>query len=121
MTAMNMRSRLVELVRRLRRWLLPVVLLALAPKCVLCLLAYTGAGTALGLGGRELCGAAGPDRSWAIALPLLSVTMVAATVLARRSRTPQHALVHSDGNTSSSSTSKIRPDKGGTLPAWMLP
>jgi hypothetical protein len=44
------------LVKRARRWLLPAALLALVPKCVLCLLAYTGLGIALGLGGPELCG-----------------------------------------------------------------
>ena len=48
---------LVERVRRLRRWLIPATLLALTPKCVLCLLAYTGLGIALGFGGPELCGA----------------------------------------------------------------
>jgi hypothetical protein len=44
------------LVKRARHWLLPAVLLALVPKCVLCLLAYTSLGIALGLGGPELCG-----------------------------------------------------------------
>lgn len=45
---------------RLRRWLLPAALLAAAPKCALCLLAYTGLGAALGLAGPELCGATAP-------------------------------------------------------------
>ena len=40
---------------RLRR-LGPVLLLLAAPKCLLCLLAYTGLGAALGLAGPELCG-----------------------------------------------------------------
>ena len=39
------------------RWLLPAALFALAPKCLLCVLAYAGLGAALGLGGREMCGA----------------------------------------------------------------
>lgn len=39
------------------RWLGPAAALALAPKCVLCVLAYAGLASALGLGGRELCGA----------------------------------------------------------------
>ncbi len=47
--------------KRARRWLIPAALLALTPKCVLCLLAYTGLGVALGFGGPELCGA--PDSS----------------------------------------------------------
>ena len=51
-----MRPPLVERIRRLRRWLIPATLLALVPKCVLCVLAYTGLGVALGLGGPELCG-----------------------------------------------------------------
>lgn len=41
----------------MRRWLLPAACLV-APKCALCLLAYAGLGTAFGLGGPELCGAA---------------------------------------------------------------
>jgi len=43
---------------RPRRWLLPAVLLALTPKCLLCLAGYLGLGIALGLpvGNRELCG-----------------------------------------------------------------
>jgi hypothetical protein len=39
------------------RWLLPAALLALMPKCLLCLAAYAGIGAALGLGGPEICGA----------------------------------------------------------------
>jgi hypothetical protein len=42
---------------RAARWLWPAALLAVAPKCILCLVAYVGLGTALGLGGPELCGA----------------------------------------------------------------
>ncbi|MBS0630446.1 MAG: hypothetical protein JSS11_00920 [Verrucomicrobia bacterium] len=42
--------------RRAVRWLLPAAALALAPKCLLCVLAYTGLATALGLVGPELCG-----------------------------------------------------------------
>lgn len=38
------------------RWLLPAALLALVPKCVLCVLAYAGLGAALGFGGPEICG-----------------------------------------------------------------
>jgi hypothetical protein len=41
----------------LRGWLLPAALFAVAPKCLLCLLAYAGLGAALGLGGPEICGA----------------------------------------------------------------
>ena len=33
-----------------------MALLALAPKCLLCVAAYAGLGAALGLGGPELCG-----------------------------------------------------------------
>jgi len=43
--------------RRALSWLLPAALFALAPKCLLCVLAYAGLATALGLGGPELCGA----------------------------------------------------------------
>ena len=36
--------------------MLPGVAIALAPKCVLCGLAYAGVGTLLGFAGPELCG-----------------------------------------------------------------
>jgi hypothetical protein len=56
------------------RWLLPAALLALTPKCVLCVLAYAGLGTALGLGGPELCGVAGDSSlSWATVLAWFGV------------------------------------------------
>ncbi|MFO1448819.1 MAG: hypothetical protein U1F61_11745 [Opitutaceae bacterium] len=59
---------------RAARWLLPTALVALAPKCALCLIAYIGLGTALGLSGPELCGAsnAGPN-AWASWLAWLGV------------------------------------------------
>jgi hypothetical protein len=45
---------------------MPAALLAFAPKCVLCVLAYAGIGTALGLGGPEICGGPGGSTgSWA--------------------------------------------------------
>ena len=52
-----MPSRRVEFARRAVRWLGPAAVLAAAPKCMLCVLAYAGLGTALGLGGPEICGA----------------------------------------------------------------
>jgi len=53
-----------------RRWLLPAALLVAVPKCLLCVLAYAGLGTALGLGGPELCGGAtgATGAGWAVAL-----------------------------------------------------
>jgi hypothetical protein len=64
----------------LRGWLVPAALFAVAPKCILCVIAYAGLGTALGLGGPELCGA--PDR--VSALPLLLGTVGAAGFLLHR-------------------------------------
>ena len=62
----------IELSRRVARWLLPAALLALTPKCLLCVLAYVGLGAALGLGGPELCGASvGSPGSWASSLAWL--------------------------------------------------
>lgn len=56
-------------VRRTVRWLAPAALLALVPKCLLCVLAYAGLGTALGLGGPERCGAPPPAATaWPTAL-----------------------------------------------------
>ena len=107
---------------RLRRWLIPATVLALVPKCLLCGLAYAGLGTALGLGGPEICGATGPEQSWTTALPVLGLITASTLMLLRGNRLrPGRGAVHSPGSTSSSSTSKIRPDSGGTLPACMLP
>ena len=84
MIATTMFSRSSEI---LRRWLLPAVLLAAAPKCVLCLLAYAGVGAALGLGGSEMCGATD-----SVALPagltLTGVLAAAAYIVCRFSRRP---------------------------------
>ena len=52
-----MSPRLAETLRHPVRWLAPAALLALAPKCLLCVAAYAGIGAALGLGAPELCGA----------------------------------------------------------------
>lgn len=52
-----------------RRWgvggLLPAVLFALAPKCLVCVAAYVAAGAAFRFGGPEICGAtAGSGTCW---------------------------------------------------------
>jgi hypothetical protein len=63
-----------ERFRRSAAWLAPTALLALAPKCILCALAYAGLGAAVGLGGPEICGAAaGEPASWALPLSWLGV------------------------------------------------
>jgi len=60
--------------RRTARWLAPAALLALAPKCLLCVLAYFGLGAALGLGGPEICGASGGSQApWASSFGFLGV------------------------------------------------
>lgn len=64
-----------ESARRAVRWLLPAAALALAPKCVLCLLAYTGLAATLGLAGPELCGApASSSHAWTLPLALLGLS-----------------------------------------------
>ncbi len=69
-----MSSQRTEFSRRAVRWLLPVALFALTPKCLLCVLAYAGLGAALGLGGSEICGAsAGLPASWVSSLAWLGV------------------------------------------------
>jgi hypothetical protein len=74
-------------VLRARGWLIPATLLALAPKCVLCFLAYTGLGIALGRGGREFCSAIDEtqgNQPWE--LPAIAATAILAAVwLIRRS------------------------------------
>lgn len=71
-----MPSRHTEIPRRAVRWLWPAALLALAPKCILCVLAYAGLGAALGLGGPEICGASvGSPAAWATVLAWLGVAV----------------------------------------------
>jgi hypothetical protein len=63
---------------RAARWILPAAALAFAPKCLLCVLAYAGLGAALGLGGREWCGApaAGSSAVGATSLAWLGIASV---------------------------------------------
>ena len=71
--------------------LAPTALLALAPKCVLCVLAYAGLGAALGIRDPEICGeTAGPRGPWAPALAAIGVALASLALLAalRRLRGP---------------------------------
>ena len=62
-----------------RGWLIPAVLLALAPKCLLCVAGYVAAGAALGFGGTELCGGpAGTGGHWTAGLFALGLALGAA-------------------------------------------
>lgn len=55
--------------RRPVRWLLLATALALTPKCIGCVLVYTGLGVALGYGLPEICGApAGSSAPWTVLL-----------------------------------------------------
>jgi hypothetical protein len=80
-TAMNPRPRLVEWVRRPARWLVPAAFLVLVPKCFLCVLAYAGIATGLGLGGAELCGDAATPRTLTPVLALLGLSLLAGGLL----------------------------------------
>ena len=73
------------------RWLVSGAALALAPKCLLCLAVYAGAGAALGLGGPELCGATAPAAgTWPHGmLPVLGVALGLGGFIARRPRQPR--------------------------------
>jgi hypothetical protein len=63
---------------------MPAALLAIAPKCVLCLFAYAGLGTILGAGGPELCGAVGGTTGhWVSWLAALAVVVSIAGWLVR--------------------------------------
>lgn len=75
--------------RRAIRWILPAALLAIIPKCVVCLLAYAGLGAALGLGGREWCSA--PATSGAPWSLLLGCLLVGAGSLVAASKSGQGA------------------------------
>ena len=71
-----------------RGWLIPAVLLAFAPKCLLCVAGYVAAGAALRFGGAELCGGpAGSGGHWTAWLAALGLTLGVAGFWAhRRSR-----------------------------------
>jgi hypothetical protein len=83
------RTEYFRFVRGTVRWLLPAALLALMPKCLLCLAAYAGIGAALGFGGPEICGASsdtiGPW-GWFLALVGLTVGLVGFYIRQRRRR-----------------------------------
>ncbi len=80
-----------EILRRRVRWSAPLALLALAPKCFLCVASYAGLGALLGLGGPELCGApAGSPGSWASSLAPLGAALAGVAVFAAIRR--RHAL-----------------------------
>lgn len=86
------RPQFPEIGRHRCRWLATGALLALAPKCLLCVLAYAGIGTALGLGGPEICGApAATPHAWTFSLALPGIALGAAGFIGarkcRRSRT----------------------------------
>src|SRR5687768_10915638 len=67
-----MSSRRTELSHRAVRWVLPGALVALAPKCLLCVAAYAGVGVGLGFSGPEICGpSAGLPGSWVSSLAWL--------------------------------------------------
>jgi hypothetical protein len=79
-----MRSRPIESSRGAVRWILPTALLALTPKCLLCVAAYAGIGALLGLGGPEICGAPdAPQIGWALRLALMGVGLGTSVALAR--------------------------------------
>lgn len=60
------------------------MLLALVPKCGLCVLGYLGLGAALGLGGPEICGAiGGPSAPWRMWLPVAGLALGATWALLR--------------------------------------
>jgi hypothetical protein len=70
----------VECCRRVVRWLWPATLLAIAPKCLVCGLAYAGLGAAFRLGGPEICGGStGTPLSWTTSIAWLGVAGGVAT------------------------------------------
>jgi hypothetical protein len=80
-----MSPRLADILRRPGSWLATGALVALAPKCLLCVIAYAGLGTLFGLGGPEICGASsGAATSWASWLPLSGVMLGASGFLTIR-------------------------------------
>jgi hypothetical protein len=76
---------LTEIVRRPFRALAAFALIALSPKCVVCVVAYAGLGAALGLRGPEICGAAaGSPDLWVLSLGVAFSTAILFAGLRRR-------------------------------------
>lgn len=78
MIAMNMNKRPLPAnsIRRTARWLWPAAVLALVPKCILCVFAYAGLSAVLGFSGPEICGASDsgiPCTVWVFASSLAVV------------------------------------------------
>ena len=71
--------RLVNLLFRRGLWLGTAATILIAPKCLVCVIAYAGLGAAIGIGGTELCG--GPTdsplaRATLLSIPALGVCVV---------------------------------------------
>jgi len=86
MTAIRRKWRWADTLRRRVPWLAPVALLALAPKCLLCVLAYAGVATALIRGGPELCGTTGGATGFGVARLAAAAVAVGVTVVWARRR-----------------------------------
>jgi hypothetical protein len=80
-----MSPRRADILRRPASWLATGALVALAPKCLLCVVAYAGLGAVFGLGGPEICGASSDIvDSWTAWLPLSGVVLGASGFLTIR-------------------------------------
>ncbi len=80
-----MSPRRADILRRPASWLATGALVALAPKCLLCVIAYAGLGALFGLGGPEICGASpGVADFWTTWLPLSGVMLGASGFLTIR-------------------------------------
>jgi hypothetical protein len=106
----RMVSRVTAFLRQPFRPLAAVGVLALAPKCVLCLAAYAGLGALLGIRSREICGAAGPGFPWreALAGAALAVGVLGSVVKRRpgtERRDPPARFVRRQGGTA------VRPER----------
>ncbi len=74
---------LSEIVRRPVRSLVPAALVALAPKCVVCGLAYAGIGAALGFGAPKICGSTASSwGAWGSSPALFGIALGIAGLLA---------------------------------------
>lgn len=80
-----MSPRLADSLRLPWRSIAALALLAVAPKCVACLVAYIGLGAALGLGGPELCGvAAAPSHAIVLIVSAVLLTIGITCVAVRK-------------------------------------
>jgi len=84
MIVMSRRLQLADRFRYVARWLWPAAILAMTPKCLLCVFAYAGLATTIGIGGPEICGESNESVSSFLAIFFVGISVYSLAVFAHR-------------------------------------